>query len=204
MRTYILTFFAVLIVSGCAAPINRKNATDYYAWGLEAEMKGDYALAERNYDRALINARLGNSPDAGISAALYSLGRMKGYLCKYDEAEKLLVDSLALEEKVTGPESAITTKRLFELARLYSDRGLYQQSLPYYERGIPVVRKMDMEVSDPIALADALADYSTAAEKSGQQSKSQLLRKEADALRKANNGKAAKYTPIRYKKSCPN
>ena len=64
---YIFTFLIVLFLTGCGNPINRHNAANYHQWGLEAEWAGDYVLAERNYSRALMNAKLGDSPDAGIS-----------------------------------------------------------------------------------------------------------------------------------------
>jgi tetratricopeptide (TPR) repeat protein len=140
-----LLLLSLALLAGCANPINQKTVSNYYEWGLKAELAGDYALAEKNYERALINARLGRSPDAGVSAAMYSLGRMKGYLCTYDDGEKLLLESLALEEKVTGPESGITTKRLFELARFYFDRGQFSASLPYFGGGLPAVKKLGLE-----------------------------------------------------------
>jgi tetratricopeptide (TPR) repeat protein len=186
----------------CANPINQKTAQNYYDWGLRAELAGEYALAERNYERALINARLGHSPDAGISAAMYSVGRMKGILCKYDEAEPLLLESLKLEETVTGPESGITSKRLFELARFYSDREMYARSLPYFSRGIPLLFKLGAESSDPIALAEALETYSMALLKSGQRSESEGATRQAEEIRSKNKGRTAIFVPVRYGSKC--
>ena len=56
-------------------------------------------LAEQNHSRALWNARIGDVPSSGISLVTYNLGRVKGYLCKYDEAEQLLLEALRLEEQ---------------------------------------------------------------------------------------------------------
>lgn len=188
---------SVLLV-GCGNPINRKTAENYHQRGLEAEWTGNYELAEQNYSRALINAQLGHSPDAGIAMASYNLGRIKGYLCKDQEAEKLLLDSLALEEKVTGPESPIITKRLFELARFYYDHGQYQKSEPYYERAIPMVKKYNVEKSDPIGLANVIKEYSVVLRKLGKTNKSSSASSEAETLKKNNPGKKAGFVPIRY------
>jgi len=201
MRVLFLLSFVMLLV-GCVSPINRLNAAKYHNWGLEAELAGNYQLAERNYERALINARLGHSPDAGMSMTMYNLGRVKGHLCKYNESQQLLTEALKLEEKVTGPDSGITTMRLFELARLYFDREQYEKSLPYFARGIPAVKKLGIETSDPIALADALDQYSIALEKTGKQQESIEFRQEANGLRAKNPGKSAQFKPVSFPKTC--
>jgi tetratricopeptide (TPR) repeat protein len=201
MRT--LTIAAlVTALTGCANPINQHNAAKYHDWGMEAERAGDYQLAERNYQRALANARIGHSPDAGISMAMYNLGRVKGHLCKHDEAEKLLTEALQLEEKVTGPESGTTTMRLFELARLHFDRKRYAASAPYFARAVPAVKKLGVQSTDPIALADVLDQYGTALARLGQSAESNGVKAEADALRLANPGKVARFKPSPYPESC--
>jgi hypothetical protein len=154
MRTAIPIVIS-LVLAGCANPVNLRTAANYYDAAVAAEISGNYALAEQNYGRALVNARVGHAPDSGISASLYGLGRMKGYQCKFDEAEPLLLESLKLEESASGPDSELTTKRLFELARYYYDQGKFGQSIPYFARGIPAVQRLGMESSDPIALANA-------------------------------------------------
>ncbi|MFO1324883.1 MAG: tetratricopeptide repeat protein [Burkholderiales bacterium] len=195
---------AVLVaaLSGCANPINQRTATNYYQAAVDAEVAGDYRLAERNYERALVNARLGHSPDAGISAAMYGLGRMKGRACRYDEAEKLLLESLRLEETVTGPKSATTTMRLFEIARLYYDQGKYVASLPYFRRGMMGVKTLGVQRTDPIALADALDDYATALANAQQPSDADAVRREASDLRQRNPGAKAIFKPVRYNQKC--
>jgi hypothetical protein len=202
MRGIAAALLSTVVVTGCANPINQKTASNYYESALEAELRGDFVFAERQYDRALINARLGRSPDAGVSAAMYGLGRVKGYLCKFGEAEPLLMESLALEEKVTGPESGITTKRLFELARFYYDRGLFEKSIPYFRRGIPAVEKLGIEDADPIGFADVLDEYSNALAKSGQSPAAADAKKRSADLRAKNGGRRASFIPVRYGSRC--
>ena len=194
---------ACCLLVGCANPINQKTASIYYDSALEAEIRGDFAFAERQYGRALINAQIGHAPDEGVSAAMYGLGRSKAYLCKFAEAEPLLLESLTLQEKAAGPEGPIMTKRLFELARFYSDRGRYKQSLPFFERGVPTVEKLGVEASDPMAFADALDDYANALERSGETAKARPVKVRADALRARFPDKKATYVPKRYGQGCP-
>lgn len=201
MPTLVIFFLAVALAS-CVNPINQHTAAKYHSWGHDAEQAGNYTLAELNYERALANARLGHSPDAGISMAMYNLGRVKGYLCKYDEAEQLLAEALKIEEKVTGPESGITTMRLFELAHLHFDRERYAASLSYFSRAIPVVKKLGVESSDPIAFADVLDQYAIALGKTGHSTEGTDRKREADVLRAKYPGKTAGFKPISYKQQC--
>jgi hypothetical protein len=197
------TLLAAILFAACGNPINLKTASNYYDAAVQAELAGNFSLAEQDYGRALLNAKLGHAADAGISASMYGLGRMKGYLCKFNEAEPLLLESLKLEEGVTGPDSGITTKRLFELARFYFDRGMNAQSLPYFARGIPAVPRLGVESSDPIALADALDEYSVALSKTGNKTEAERMKAQADQIRARNLGKRAAYVPIRYGSKCP-
>jgi len=198
---YAYIILLVALISGCANPINERTAYNYYNMALQAEAIRDFASAEQNYDRALYNAQIAHS-NRTISASMYGLGRMKGYLCKYDDAEKLLSSSLALEEKVSGSESSITTMRLFELARLNFDRGQYAAALPYFGRGIPAVKKLGLETSDPISLANGLDEYAIALGKTGQKDLSESVRKEASTLRQNNPGRTVLFTPVRYTQPC--
>ncbi|MDO8925672.1 MAG: hypothetical protein Q7U94_02030 [Sideroxyarcus sp.] len=201
MSYYAYFVLLVALISGCANPINERTAYNYYNMALRAEAIRDYASAEQNYDKALFNARIAHS-NATTSASMYGLGRMKGYLCKYDDAEKLLLSSLTLEEKITGPESSITTMRLFELARFNFDRGQYGAALPYFSRGIPAVKKLGIETSDPISLANELDEYAIALGKTGHKDMSERAIKEAATLRQNNPGRKVTFTPVRYNQPC--
>ena len=169
--------------------------------GFFAERSGDFALAERNYERGLLDARRAGV-NASISAALYGAGRMKGYQCKFDEAEPLLIESLKIEEGISGPENGSTTARLLEIARFYYDRGLRAQAVPYFARAIPVVVKLGAERDDPIALAQALDEFSGALASAGRAPESEKAKREADEIRARNGGKSARYAPIRYGSGC--
>jgi tetratricopeptide (TPR) repeat protein len=192
----------VLFAIGCANPINQKTAANYHELGSRAERRGEYELAEENYSRALWNAKMGQSPASGVSMASYHLGRVKGYLCKYDEAEELLLEALRLEEEASGTESGLTSMRLFEIARLNADRARYDAALPYYDRAISIVRKLDVETSDPIGFANVLSDYAVVLETTGNYEKARNLRDESDRIRAAHAGERPGFVPQSYAQKC--
>jgi tetratricopeptide (TPR) repeat protein len=171
--------------------------------GGQAEASGNWRLAEENYERALAELSTASVPDAYRSMTMYNLGRARGYACKFDEAEKLLSDALRLEEKVSGPESGITSMRLFELGRLHLDRGEFEKSALYFGRGMATATKLGVEKTDPIAFAASFDDYATALKGMGRNADADAAKKEADRIRAANPGSSARFIPARYNQSCP-
>ena len=203
MRTslfVLLLFFSGSILA--ANPVNLRTAQHYYQQGQQAEARKDYQAARIAYSRALLNAKLGEAPPAATSMLTYNLGRMEGYACNFSEAERLILDALAQEEKLSGPSSGLTSMRLLELARLNFDRGLYSQSLTYFERGVSAVEKLDIESSDPSGFALVLDDWAKALKESGEEEKAQGVLKRATSIRDRNPGKRPGFVPARYSPSC--
>jgi tetratricopeptide (TPR) repeat protein len=204
MTARAMLLWLVLLI-GCANPLNERHVMFYTDAGGTAERAGNWELAERNYERALINARIAQ-PDSGPtyyrSMAAYNLGRVKGHLCKLDDAEGLLTEALEMEEKLSGPASGLTTMRLLELGRLNLDRGRFARSVPYLERGLAAVTKLGIEESDPGGLANAYDDLAAALQGNGDIAKADKARQEALRIRKANPERPAKFVAERYK-PCP-
>jgi tetratricopeptide (TPR) repeat protein len=198
----LLILIVLTSLASCANPINRRTGMNYNDWGRQAEWAGDYALAEKNYERALINFRIGHTGDADVSMGLYNLGRAKAYLCKFDESEKLLLEALALQEQVSGRESGLVTMRLFELARVYAASKRYQESVKNYEEAIKNVRALGVESSDPIGFAMVLDDYAGILSKARREDESIHVKKEAEGLRSKNLGKQAGFMPAQYGQNC--
>jgi tetratricopeptide (TPR) repeat protein len=193
-------FFLLLLlpVIAGANPINRANAQKYHELGTQAEMAGNFVQAEQNYGRALWNARMGNVPGSGISLVTYNLGRVKGYLCKYDEAEQLLLEALRLEEQESGTESGLTSMRLFELARLNAARNRFDTANRFYSRAIAIVRTLDIEISDPIGFANVLHDFALVLDSLGLDQEATRTARESEQLREAHPGQQATFTPRSY------
>lgn len=200
-RLFIISFVLFTLL-GCASPLNVRHAHLYTAAGNEAAETGNWALAELNYERALVNARRGIRSTENESVALYNLGQAKGHLCKFVEAEKLLREALEIEESVSGPDSGLTSMRLLELGRLHLDRGQVDKAMPYFRRAIRLVERLGIERTDPIGLALVYDDYAAATLGVGLRDEAESATEEAKRLRSDNAGLSAKFVPVRYNQSC--
>jgi len=194
-----LTLF---MLTGCGRDFGTSNMARYYDAGLRAEQARDYQTAEEQYERALVWAGTEKVPPSLLSLNLYNLGRMKGHGCKFAEARELLLTSLAMEEQVSGPDSTQVTRRLFELARLYYDRRQYADSLPYYDEGIAMIRKLKLEGDDPLNFSDALREYAAALRATGNSRAAAGAIAEADALRARYPDETRHYIIARYTAAC--
>ena len=202
MLRILIVLSSALALAACAEALNLKNAGRYHDAGLAAEQAGDYPTAERDYYRALVNYRDGGASESYLSMELYNLARMEGYDCKYDQAEEHLRTALEMEERVSGPDSGVTTKRLFELARLTYDRGRYGDSAAYYARAIPAVQKLGVEQDDPVTLAAALDEYAAALRRTGQDEMANRAAAEAGDVRARHPDARRKHNFVRYTQPC--
>lgn len=193
-----------LLTAGCARDFNTTNTARYHDAGTRAEAARDFPQAEEYYGQALVWAGTERVPPALLSLTMYNLGRMKGHACKFEEARELLLTSLALEESVSGPASAEVSRRLFELARLYYDRRLYAESVPYYAEGIAMVRRLKLEDDEPVTFTEALQDYANALREAGDIRKASELRGEITARQNREAGARPPYLIARYSPSCRN
>jgi len=60
---------------------------------------------------------------------------------QYTEAEPLLIKSLALREKILGPEHPSLALSLHNMARLYHDQGKYTKAEPLYQQALAMREK---------------------------------------------------------------
>jgi len=195
---------ALLFTGGCAKDFNTTNTARYHDAGTRAEAVRDFPQAEEHYSRALVWAGTERVPATLLSLTMYNLGRMKGHACKFDDARELLLTSLALEESASGPASAQVSRRLFELARLYYDRRLYAESVPYYAQGVAMVRRLKLEEAEPVTFTEALQDYANALRETGEQRLADGLRGEITARRNQEVGLRPRYLIARYSPTCRN
>ncbi|MEK9969730.1 MAG: tetratricopeptide repeat protein [Ferrovibrio sp.] len=193
---------ATLAIAGCAKDFNTTNTARYYDAGTRAELSHDYAQAEDYYARALVWAGTEHVPASLLSLTMYNLGRMKGHACKFDEAHELLLTSLALEESTSGPASTQISRRLFELARLYYDRRLYADSVPYFAQGVAMIRRLKLEDNEPVTFTEALQDYANALRQAGDPRGADGLRAEIAARQAREISLRPNYLISRYSPTC--
>jgi tetratricopeptide (TPR) repeat protein len=191
-----------LLLGGCSKDFGTTNMAHYYDAGLRAELGRDYQAAERHYERALVWAGTERVPPALLSLNLYNLGRMKGHGCKFAEANELLLTSLALEERTSGPASLAIARRLLELARLSYDRRLYAEALPYYAEAISMLRRLQTETEVPALLTESLQDYAMSLQQTGDLQSSAGAQAEAEALRARHPDAPGNTANARYTTAC--
>ena len=179
--------------------LNRKETQIHFEATPRFDNQGDYASARDHYGKALINARLAGADPATLSMLTYNYGRTSGYVCRFDEAEKHLLEALEMEKGITGPDSGISTMRQFELARFYFDQQQFDKSVAFFSQGIPAVEKLGISQTDPIGFADALDEYSNALLKIGKTMDATTMKQKASQFREMNAGKKQSFVPARYK-----
>jgi tetratricopeptide (TPR) repeat protein len=189
-----------LLAGGCAAPSGYYAAQHHFDAGLIAEHRGDYAQARHHFEAALEQAEIGGLPQDYMSAVTYNLGRMVGYTCDFEEADRLLREALRLEQALRYPDQGMVAKRLSELARLSYDSGRVEDSVNYYERAIPILEQLGIARIDPIGYAMFLDDYALAMEAAG--NAADRVREKAAFLRDLNPGKQAEFAPVHYRSVC--
>ncbi|MES1982641.1 MAG: tetratricopeptide repeat protein [Pseudomonadota bacterium] len=123
-----------MILAACANPLNQVTSDRYSESCAQAERSGRINIAEQACYRALVNVDLGNLGEVEKSQKMYNLARIKRQLQKFDEAEKLYIDSLAIEERQPQPSNERIGRRLAELAISYAQEKKYDEGAPYVER----------------------------------------------------------------------
>lgn len=123
-----------VILTACANPLNQATSDRYSESCAQAEQNGRLDVAEQACYRALVNVDWGNLGEAEKSQKMYNLARIKRQLQKFDEAEKLYIDSLAIEERQPQPSIEKIGRRLAELAISYAQEAKYGKGAPYVER----------------------------------------------------------------------
>jgi len=126
------------LLAGCANPLNQVTAERYSQQCIEAEGAGQLSVAEQACYRALVNVDIGKLGDHQNSMAMYNLARVKRKVGKLDEAESLLKESIAIEEKQTPVSNEKLGRRFAEIAMAYGQQKQTAQGLPYVERLYPM------------------------------------------------------------------
>jgi tetratricopeptide (TPR) repeat protein len=198
MKHCAVVLLTLAMLYGCAHDINIHNAARYGQAGEAALQRGDWDGARRAYARAAVNADLGRAPVRARSVMYYEYGRTSGATCFYDLAETYLSKSLKLDEDSSGPVHL----PLIELARLNLDQGKFTQAIPYFERALPVVDKLDAGSKDPIGFADFLDEYAQALTISNRASEASALTARAADIRSKHPTAASRTNRTPYGKHC--
>ena len=122
---------------GCVSTLNERNAHNYANAAVAAQEAGDWESARRNWAKAATNAQLAGMSEKQMAIAYYEYARASGATCFFEESEKYLKESLALDRANNGP----IHMSLLELARLKLAQGKYEEANNYFEQLIPIYER---------------------------------------------------------------
>lgn len=137
LKLAFLVLVAVLAVSGRAA-YPQSQIPDDTRWkqlsgaGRTFYEQGYYTDAEKAFLAALKEAERFGPGDARLAASLNNLAELYRAQSRYVEAEPLHKRSLAVREKVLGPEHPDVAQSLNNLALVYHAQGRYTDAAPLH------------------------------------------------------------------------
>jgi tetratricopeptide (TPR) repeat protein len=201
--SHLILAIILLLVAGCANPVNRRTAENYYQAGEFATSRGDLVQAREMFSRALINARLGGMGPVGEAQALMKLGQVQGNLCDYASAEKSLLEARDLLAKNLPSSPMPSLPARIELGQLFYDIGQYEKAAGYFADAF-AVGGSSLRDRDPATYAAVGKDYADALSRIGQTEQSKQLAGELSSIDAGSGqgklGKTDEY--VRYPKSC--
>lgn len=181
MKKIVAVSLCILVVA-CAAPINRKSASNHAQAAQNAVKNNDWDSARRHWAKAVTNGELGGEPEQKMAVFYYEYGRALGVTCFFDESETYLKKAYELDKKTNGP----VYMSLTELGRLNLDQKKYDRALKYYDEVIPMLEKMGAETEAPMEFSFMLDDYADMLSNSGMEQKASEYKQRADEIRKNN------------------
>jgi len=130
---------------------------------------------------------------------MYELGRIKGQLCKTEEARLLLVAAL---KQADSSRLSVRDRlpRILEIAYLASSADRYEAALPYFERGIASARSAGSDKDSEFS--DVLQAYAVALRQTGARDQADGVSREALAARDALQPELQPPLTLRYRVGC--
>jgi len=126
---------SVVVVAGaCASDPNRAAAQRSANACTAAIYRADPKAAEEACTTTLTIVRSAQLGARDEATAVYDLALVKRRIGKLDEAEAGFKEALALEEKISGPISARTGRRLAELAATLAQADRWSEGFQYVDR----------------------------------------------------------------------
>ncbi|PHS68670.1 MAG: hypothetical protein COB23_09015 [Methylophaga sp.] len=138
MNKYLAILGLIILISGCANPLNKVTSDNYADTCSQAEDSGRLDIAEEACYRAAVNVEWGNLGDELKSERMYNLARIKRRVGKLDEAEKYFIETIEIEDTITPAREIRIGRRLAELAAIYYEQEKYQEAAQYLERLLPL------------------------------------------------------------------
>ena len=133
---YLTTLISCL--AGCANPLNQVTSDRYSQECAEAENADNMQVASEACYRAYANAEWGNLGPEERSEKLYNFGRVLRKAGRYSDAKEALTQSLAEEEKLSGPNSKKSGRRMAELSAIYLEMNQFEVGSTFLDKVLPL------------------------------------------------------------------
>lgn len=200
MKWLFVVVAGLIILAGCANPINRHTAGKYNQAAYAAMKSGDWFGARMYFGRAIQNAKVGGVDTKSMAVLWYEYGRSSGVICDWVEAERGLDEAYKLDSETQGP----VYMSLYERGRMHYDRKQYTKAVEYFARTNAEFDKarFNFDTADPLGYADYLEEYSDALEKTGNVNDAKKHRDRAVELRNTFPGKEAHTEKTPYGTQC--
>jgi len=117
-----------------------------------------------------------------VATSLNNLALLYYTQGRYDQAEPLLMRTLAIREKVLRPEHPDVAQSLNNLAVLYHDQGKYDQAEPLYQHAL-VIREKVLGPEHPGVVATFLSNLASLYHDQGKYDQAEPLHQRALAIR---------------------
>ena len=134
--------------------------------GAKAYKELCYGEAEREFKKAIEEARKFGSDDLRLAASLANLGVLYNYRGFFDKAEPLFEESVRIKEKKLGPANNDVISSSGKLAQFYLKRGNFDKAAPlaerviqYGDRRVIELGKFKKEHKDPKEVHKVLNQY---------------------------------------------
>jgi serine/threonine-protein kinase len=155
------------------------------AWLLERS--GDYVAALAGYEDAVARKiAVYGQEHPQVEPSQYGRAKMLSLLGRYREAADVMLETLPIVEKVSGPRSAPMSFTLSMLGSIHLDLGEYTQAEAFYRRGLEVDRAMAGEEHSS-AVASGLNSLAAVLDERGDIDAAEALFLESLAMRRALN-----------------
>lgn len=150
----------------------------------QAEMafETDYRKAKDN-TKANSNTREGSK----LSKCAYNLAVLKRDMCKFDEAEALLQESLAIEREISSQnvryQALFIYSRVCELAHVNYEQRKLPEAVSYFSTCIEMVDKDNLEQKSPQHYLSMVDEYAQALTASNRLSEAKPIQEKAETLK---------------------
>lgn len=108
--------------------------------GEEAQAKGHYFEAKKQYEAAVFAAEKLNEDDPNLEKALAALAKLDMRQGAYDDAERLWKRLLSMKEKSTGKDSVVTASILMQISMVNRHQRRYAEAEAIAEKALGIVK----------------------------------------------------------------